>query len=89
MSCVGLNSKPWPQELAAPQTGAPAVPEHVLRFLSVSAELPVVSDRMLLFFRTTPATCASVPISQARQSDVLRAEDHEEGEGIWCGGRED
>lgn len=41
-----------------------------------------------LCFRTTSATCASVQVSQERQSDVLWAEDHEKGECIWHGGRE-
>jgi len=60
----------------------------VLRFVSLSTELQVVPEEMLLFFRTTSATCASVPVSQAGQSDVLWAEDHEKGKRIWCGGRE-
>lgn len=39
MSCVGFNSKLWPQELAAPQAGTVAALEPVLRFVSVSTEL--------------------------------------------------
>lgn len=49
----------------------------------------MVSDVMtLLCFRTTSAACASVQISQARQSDVLRAEDHEKGKRVRHGGKE-
>lgn len=47
----------------------------------------MVSDGKLVCFRTTSTTCASIQISQTRQSDVLWAEDHEKGKNVWHGWR--